>query len=245
MAYESFNNSEIQSGRPTKQELFQKEKDNFDDHEDRISSLENSTATAVVVGQVIAFAGAAAPQGWLFCDGSAVSRLTYADLFAVIGTTYGIGDGSTTFNLPDARGRALFGKDDMGGVAASRLTSVLDGSILGNAGGAETVNNTHTHTIAGHTHTLDAHNHQWYKFNSSPTKHESYTNFGSEDDITSGSPGTSTAINSGGASALTTDYYTDQRTPSMSSEALITASGGNAATPNIPPALVVNVIIKT
>lgn len=52
------------------------------------------------IGSVIAFAGSNAPVGYLMCDGSAVSRTTYADLFAVIGTTYGAGDGSTTFNLP-------------------------------------------------------------------------------------------------------------------------------------------------
>jgi Phage Tail Collar Domain len=60
-------------------------------------------------GIVAAFAGAAAPAGWLLCDGSAVSRATYSALFAVIGTTYGAGNGSTTFNLPDLRGRAVYG----------------------------------------------------------------------------------------------------------------------------------------
>ena len=52
------------------------------------------------VGTVQAFAGTTPPDGWLFCDGAAISRTTYADLFAAIGTTYGAGDGSTTFNLP-------------------------------------------------------------------------------------------------------------------------------------------------
>lgn len=51
------------------------------------------------------FAGTSAPTGWLLCDGTAVSRTTYAALFAVISTVYGVGDGSTTFNLPDGRGR--------------------------------------------------------------------------------------------------------------------------------------------
>ena len=55
------------------------------------------------VGEVSLFAGSTAPTGWLICDGSAVSRTTYSALFAVIGTTYGTGDGSTTFNLPDFR----------------------------------------------------------------------------------------------------------------------------------------------
>lgn len=60
-------------------------------------------------GIVMPFAGTVEPQGYLFCDGSAVSRDTYAALFAVIGTTYGAGDGSTTFNLPDLTGRVVIG----------------------------------------------------------------------------------------------------------------------------------------
>lgn len=60
-------------------------------------------------GAVVAFAGASAPDGWLICDGSAVSRSTYDALFAVIGTAYGVGDGSTTFTLPDMRGRTVIG----------------------------------------------------------------------------------------------------------------------------------------
>lgn len=61
------------------------------------------------VGSGMEFYGATAPDGWLFCDASAVSRTTYSALFAVIGTTYGAGDGSTTFNLPDMRGRVPLG----------------------------------------------------------------------------------------------------------------------------------------
>lgn len=55
-------------------------------------------------GTVLPFAGSTAPEGWLLCDGTAKSRTTYANLFAVISTTYGVGDGSTTFNIPDMRG---------------------------------------------------------------------------------------------------------------------------------------------
>jgi len=65
---------------------------------------------AFAAGMMMAWAGAAAPSGWLLCDGTAVSRTAYAQLFNQIGTTYGVGDGSTTFNVPDARGRALYGK---------------------------------------------------------------------------------------------------------------------------------------
>lgn len=74
--------------------------------------VRRGTSEAVVPpGTVNMFAGASAPNGWLLCDGSAVSRETYADLFAVIGTTYGSGDGSTTFNLPNLKGRVPVGLD--------------------------------------------------------------------------------------------------------------------------------------
>ena len=71
------------------------------------------------IGTVHAFAGTTAPEGWAMCDGSALSRTEYAALFAVIGTIYGAGDGST-FNLPDMRGEFLRGADDMQGPAGSR-----------------------------------------------------------------------------------------------------------------------------
>ena len=94
----------------------------------------------VPVGVVSAFAGVNAPAGWLMCAGQAVSRTDYAALFNALSTTYGTGDGSTTFNLPDLRGRVPAGVDNMGGSAASRLTStVLTASnTLGATGGAQT-----------------------------------------------------------------------------------------------------------
>ena len=65
----------------------------------------DKTGAITPVGAISIYGGAAAPAGWLLCNGAAVSRtVTYADLFAIIGTTYGVGDGSTTFNLPDLRG---------------------------------------------------------------------------------------------------------------------------------------------
>ena len=69
----------------------------------------NLNQTINLSGFIQMYAGNVAPTGWLICDGSAISRATYADLFAVIGTTYGTGDGSTTFNLPDLRGRVGIG----------------------------------------------------------------------------------------------------------------------------------------
>ena len=71
-------------------------------------------------GMVLPFAGSAAPTGWLECNGAAVSRTTYAALFSVIGTLWGIGDGSTTFNLPETRGEFIRGYDNARGIDSGR-----------------------------------------------------------------------------------------------------------------------------
>lgn len=90
----------------------------------------------------------AAPTGFLLADGAAVSRTVYAKLFGVLGEVYGVGDGSTTFNLPDTTGRMLMGK--------------AAGSELGDTGGGITHTHTqaaHTHSQGSHTHSIDSHTH--------------------------------------------------------------------------------------
>lgn len=79
-------------------------------------------------GTLLDFAGTIAPNGWVMCDGAAISRTTYVNLFAATSTAYGAGDGSTTFNLPDFRGRFARYNDDMGTGAASRDTGRVHGS---------------------------------------------------------------------------------------------------------------------
>lgn len=102
--------------------------------------------SAPPIGSIMAFAGATAPAGWAICDGAEVSRVTNAGLFALIGTTYGVGDGSLTFNLPD-----LFGKFPLGRGGA--------GYPLGDSGGAASVALT-TNQLPAHTHgSAGAHNH--------------------------------------------------------------------------------------
>jgi len=106
-------------------------------------------------GTVLPFAGTSAPSGYQLCYGQAISRSTYSSLFTAIGTTYGSGDGSSTFNVPDLRGRAIAGQDDMGGSSADRLTNQsggVNGDTLGASGGAETHTLT-TAQLAAHTHT--------------------------------------------------------------------------------------------
>jgi microcystin-dependent protein len=93
----------------------------------------------IPIGAGIDFWGAAAPNSsFAFPYGQAISRTAYASLFAIVGTTYGIGDGSTTFNLPDKRGRISVALDTMGGTASGRVTSSnsgIDGTTIGAAGG--------------------------------------------------------------------------------------------------------------
>jgi microcystin-dependent protein len=100
-----------------------------------------STTGALPPGVVMAYASQALPTGWLFCTGAAVSRTVYANLFAVIGTTYGNGDGSTTFNLPDLRARTIAMHDP--GNSTGRMSGSHSGNVpggaatFGNAGGEE------------------------------------------------------------------------------------------------------------
>lgn len=108
-------------------------------------SVHYGQLTALVpAGSMTMYGGTTAPSGWLMCDGSAVSRTTYSALFAIISTTFGVGDGSTTFNLPDFRQNFPIGK------AASGT-----GATLGETGGAID----HDHTVSDHTHSVPAHYH--------------------------------------------------------------------------------------
>jgi microcystin-dependent protein len=109
---------------------------------------------AFPIGTVIDYAGSSAPALWLFAYGQDVSRTTYAALFSILGTTYGAGDGSTTFGLPDCNGRVRAGKDNMGGTSANRLTNMsggLDGDTLGAYGGTESATLTLSHLPSGVT----------------------------------------------------------------------------------------------
>lgn len=83
--------------------------------------LKNAISATVPSGTVIAFAKNTAPAGYLKCDGMAISRSIYSALFSVIGTTFGVGDGSTTFNLPDMRGQFVRGWADAGVIDAGRV----------------------------------------------------------------------------------------------------------------------------
>lgn len=114
------------------------------------------------IGDTVEYRGAALPRGTLIEDGSPVSRTTYAPLFSVIGTTYGAGDGSTTFNLPLSNGTAFAALDNQGVVTANRLTSAGSGCNATAVGLCGSQNQTLTnlqvpplpYTDPGHVHTV-------------------------------------------------------------------------------------------
>lgn len=120
-------------------------------------NLNNNFNYSVPLGGIVQFSGTTAPNGWLICDGSEVSRETYSDLFAIIGTTYGAGDESTTFNLPNLKGRVPVGYD----------STQTEFDNLGETGGEKK----HTLTV----NEMPSHNHQTYvNYNTGTSGSSSY-----------------------------------------------------------------------
>jgi len=125
--------------------------------QERVSDLIDTVGkgcTMIAPGLIVMFAGSAVPDGWLACDGAAVSRVTYAELFAAIGETFGSGNGSTTFNTPDFASRLAVGIGQ--GVGLSTRT-------MADTGGEETHQlsvtemPSHGHTDTGHIHSIHSH----------------------------------------------------------------------------------------
>jgi microcystin-dependent protein len=113
------------------------------------SAVTSPVASSTPSGVVLDFAGSMAPSGWLMCDGAAISRSLYVSLFQAIGTTFGVGDGSTTFNIPDTRGRTSIGSGTGTGLTARTL-----GQLVGEETHILTVPEmpSHTHLQNPHLH---------------------------------------------------------------------------------------------
>ncbi|CAB4182978.1 Phage tail collar domain containing protein [uncultured Caudovirales phage] len=100
-------------------------------------------------GSITLFGGATTPAGWLLCDGTAISRTDYAYLFSIIGSNFGAGNGSTTFNLPNLTSKFPLGSTGTPGTTGGSSTVTIASGNLP----------THTHTLNAHTHSMDAHTH--------------------------------------------------------------------------------------
>jgi microcystin-dependent protein len=118
----------------------------LDSLNDEIESTYSTIEDSIPTGNIVIQTAETVPDGFLRCDGTAVSRTVYSALFTAIGTTYGEGDGTTTFNLPDAGGRALFGVDSDGAIM----------SAVAMSGGVATASFAHTHTQDSHTHAFSS-----------------------------------------------------------------------------------------
>jgi len=116
-----------------------------------MGSTSETAAPLIPAGVVVAWSGSAAPSGWLECAGSAISRTAYAALYAICGTAFGSGDGSTTFNLPDIRGRAIYGTSAS---VARAATSTAIGSSFTNTSSSESLS-AHSLTTASTNSTTD------------------------------------------------------------------------------------------
>lgn len=171
----------------------------------------------IPLGSAIPYFGTTAPNSaFVLPYGQAISRTTYATLFALFSTTYGVGDGSSTFNVPDLRGRVIAGKDNMGGSSANRLTDQsggLDGDTLGDTGGEEThviteaelAAHTHSVTTTAHSHTTTLGRHStdsgtggstgYYTYNGGNQTNDAVASSSASPNGTAASTGSSTAHN--------------------------------------------------
>lgn len=173
-------------------------------------------------GLIFPYGGSAAPTGYLLCDGTAVSRTTYADLFAVCGTSYGSGDGSTTFNLPNLKGRVLVGLD----------STQTEFDVRGESGGAK------THTLS--TSEIPSHTHDGSGLSTNSTGAHTHT-------YTATTSYSQTNVVGGSNSAAivyTTNTTSSSGSHSHSISGNTGSAGGGSAHNNLQPYLVVNYIIK-
>lgn len=210
--------------------------------------------TVIPTGVIQMFAGSVAPNNWLICDGSNVSRIIYADLFRVIGTTYGVGNGNTTFTLPDMRGRIPMGTGQ--GVGLTNRT------LAATAG-------TETHTLAetnlpahGHSFTpsgtlLSESSHTHGSANAGSHNHTSnnallmYVGSGGGANLNAGSTyqiyNLNATIQYNGDHSHGSTNSNSGHTHTFTGTAGTTGNGNGASTAvnHIPPSIALNFIIKT
>lgn len=216
------------------------------------------TSQNLPAGMIVPFAGATLPaSGWLFCLGQAVSRSTYSGLFSVISTTYGVGDGSTTFNLPDLQGRIAVGKSadvefdtlgETGGVKSVTLSADQSGTTAHGHGATTAVNGTgitfsdpgHGHGVSdpGHSHTINA----TQNSDRSPTSGSNFFNKWLDSGASRSTNGAGTGISINSAS--TGASISDPNHAHTTTIAPATAAAASTAHTNLQPYITLNYLIK-
>jgi microcystin-dependent protein len=222
------------------------------------SQLTSVVAAISPTGSIMIWSTNTAPSGWLICNGATVSRTTYATLFAVIGTTYGAGDGSTTFVIPNLMGRVPFGRD------ANQPTEF---GTLGAPGGAKTLTiaianlPAHNHSI-DHTHGSfntdnDSHSHggstssggsHTHTLSDNGSGSAAVVSVGSSYTTVADNTSTSRTTSSNGSHSHSISTDTDTHNHSVNITTLTGFSGNTGsgtALPSLPPYIVLNYIIKT
>ena len=194
----------------------------------------------VPTGSVIMWPSNTSPTNWKICDGAAISRVTFVDLFSLIGTTFGVGDGSTTFNIPDYRDRMPFGANTYAiGATGGSANAVVVSHNHGGVTGGQSV--THTHTVAGTTG-----NNNQNHVHASPSGTSFLTDGG-------GSGGTVSAsgVNASGVNTAENnvnhvhDFSATTANNSVDHTHTIATDGASGTNANLPPYLGINFIIKT
>jgi len=186
--------------------------------------------TVVPSGSMFIWPTVTSPTGWLICNGSAISRTTYAALFAVIGTTYGVGDSSTTFNLPDLRGRSPFG------VSGSYALASTGGS-------ADSIVVSHNHTA---TSTVTSPGHQHFIANTDATGASSSITLTSSNYLAgkNGGGGVSESYALQGTGTTSSIGLTSSATTGDTVATTVATNGSSGTGANLSPYLAINFIIK-
>lgn len=201
-------------------------------------------------GMIMDYAGSTIPDGWLACDGSEINRVTYARLFAAIGTIYGAGDGTTTFELPPASGRVNVALD----------VTDADFNALGEFRGVKSVIleiselPAHTHVQNAHNHLQNAHNHSQNAHNHTQNPH-GHTVDGLVNALAGTARRTLATVNTGDSNIVTRDATATNIQTSASNISTTATNqdgtatnqneGGNQAHDNIQPSIVFYRLIKT
>lgn len=150
-----FNREDARTVLPQLEKQLKTEATNISNLTEEVNAINETLTRAFLVGEIRMYSATVAPKGWLLCDGSAVSRLNYPDLYKVIGTTYG-GNGNPNFNLPDLCGRFPVGKGSLKVNTTSYWGSVTAGQVncpMGEKGG-EAWHTLTADQLPPHNHTI-------------------------------------------------------------------------------------------